>query len=106
MKTKGLNSTEQLKGFSDTFSIYALLKNSRETIQTIQNPSEIPNNNDLRSEELKPNHSEPFSVCQGCQHKETIGDKGDGCNTIIQGEFSIQWTLLDTLGKCPRGYWN
>jgi hypothetical protein len=39
MKTKTLNSTEQLKGFAETFSIYTLLKNSRKTIHTIQNPS-------------------------------------------------------------------
>ena len=40
MKLKGLNSSEQLKDFSETFSIFTHAKNYRKTIQTLQNPSE------------------------------------------------------------------
>ena len=40
MKLKGLNSSEQLKDFSETFSIFTHAKNYQKTIQTLQNPSE------------------------------------------------------------------
>ena len=40
MKLKDLNSSEQLKDFSETFSIFTHAKNYRKTIQTLQNPSE------------------------------------------------------------------
>jgi len=60
MVTKGLNSIEGLKGFPDTFSIYAHAKSYRKTIQTLQNPSESTNSKDLQPEESKNNYSELF----------------------------------------------
>ena len=106
MKSKTLNSLNSLKGFSETFSIYALVKNVGKTIQTIQNPSESPKNEDLKTEELKDNHSEPFSECRKCEHIEHIEPIGNGCNHIVKGYYQYQWSLLDSLEQCPRGYWN
>jgi hypothetical protein len=106
MKSKTLNSLNSLKGFSETFSIYELVKKSGKTIQTIQNPSERPKNRGLQSEKLKSNHSGPFSECRKCENKESIEGIGDGCNQAIKGYYKYQWSLLDTLEQCPRGLWN
>ena len=67
MKTKTSHSLNSSKGFSGTFSIYALVKNVGKTIRTLQNPSLSPKNKDLETEELESNPSNP----SGCENKPT-----------------------------------
>ena len=75
MKTKTSHSPNSSKGFSGTFSIYALVKNVGKTIRTLQNPSLSPKNTDLKTEELESNPSNP----SGCEKKPTRA-KGYGCS--------------------------
>jgi hypothetical protein len=44
--------------------------------------------------------------CDECKHKKTIPGTGDGCVYKTGGEYHNIWTLLDTMGFCPRGYWH
>jgi hypothetical protein len=106
MKTKPLNSYEQSEAFSDTFSIYALVKNSDKTIQTLRNPSGSPGSKDSQTEELKNNPSEPFGECQKCQHHEEISPHGAGCVSKTSGNYQYEWSSIATLEDCPRGVWN
>ena len=44
--------------------------------------------------------------CMECEHAEHFKRIGTGCEHIIEGYYQRQWTLLDKLVVCPRGYWN
>ena len=44
--------------------------------------------------------------CKSCKHKETIQGVGDGCVYKIEGDYPNVWTLLDTIGECPKKLWN
>ncbi len=44
--------------------------------------------------------------CLTCDQVENIEHIGIGCKHIVDGYYQRQWTVLDKLQDCPRGYWN
>ena len=44
--------------------------------------------------------------CTNCQQHEELPQHGVGCVHKTNGHFEYEWTLVDILEKCPRGYWN
>lgn len=60
---------------------------------------------------LKEHKQEIFQVlqhieCFDCEHAEYIESIGTGCKHIVAGYYQRQWTALDKLQDCPKGYWN
>ena len=45
-------------------------------------------------------------TCTNCNHHEEIPEHGSGCVHTTKGNYQYQWSQLDTLIICPRGYWN
>ena len=46
------------------------------------------------------------SACKSCKSNEEIEGIGRGCVHIAKGHYQRQWTALDKLPDCPRGFWN
>ena len=44
--------------------------------------------------------------CTNCSHCEDLPDHGLGCVHTIKGNYQYQWSQLDIIETCPKGYWN